>query len=71
MEKYRYYCRMRPPMLDSIPIDRAIILEVESFLERQYVAEIDSMVWGWVEYDRPLSPKEVAVYELISAPREV
>lgn len=71
MEKYRYYCPKQPPSLETIPIDTAIILEIEAFPERQYVSEIDLMVWGWVEYDRPLSPREVAKYRLRSAPREV
>lgn len=70
MEKYRYYCRTRPPMIGGLPTGGNIV-DVRAFDERQYVSEIDCMVWGWVDYDRPLSPKEVADYELRSAPREV
>lgn len=68
---YRYYCRMRPPMLDTILIGGVKIVAIVTFDERRYVPEIDCMAWGWIECDRPLSPKEVANYGLISAPREV
>ena len=69
MKKYRYYCRMRPPAPGAVPFELGALCKV--FDERQYVPEIDCMAWGWVEYDHPLSPKEVADYELLSAPREV
>ena len=67
---YRYYCRMRPPMIGGLPSSGKIVA-AEWFHERRYVPEIDCMAWGWVEYDRPLTPKDVSDYELISAPREV
>lgn len=68
--KYRYYCPMRPPMIGGLPTGRTLV-NAEVFEERQYIAEIDRMVWGWVEYTEPLTPAEVSEYELISAPREV
>lgn len=71
MGVHRYYCVTRPPTLATIPLDDFGWINIESLDERQYVPEIDRMVWGWVEYDRFLTPKEVADYELISAPREV
>lgn len=67
---YKYYCLMRPPMIGGLPIDTALIVEAEVFEERRYVPEIDRMAWGWVVYNRPLTPKDIADYELISAPRE-
>lgn len=58
-------------MLDTILIGGVKIVAIVTFDERRYVPEIDCMTWGWIECDRPLSPKEVSNYELISAPREV
>ena len=69
MNKYRYYCIMRPPMLGGLPTKR-IIINSQVFDERRYVSEIDRMAWGWVEYETPLTPMEISEYELISAPRE-
>ena len=61
---------MRPPMPGGLPCGGKIVA-VEWFHERRYIPEINRMAWGYVEYDRPLSMKEVADYELISAPLEV
>lgn len=69
MGNYRYYCRLRPPMIGGLPFGRTIV-DVETYEERRYEPEIDSMVWGWVEYAEPLTPQEIADYELRSAPRE-
>lgn len=66
---YRYYCRMRPPMICDIP-QGGILIDAAVFDERQYVYSVDCMAWGWLEYDRPLTAGEVADYGLISAPRE-
>ncbi len=69
MEKFRYYCVARPPAVGAIP--RGWVVDCDVFDERRYIPEIDRMAWGWVEYEFPLSMKEVADYELISAPLEV
>lgn len=66
---YRYYCIMRPPMIGGLP-HGAILQDAECFAERLYVPEIERMAWGWVEYNEPLSPAEIADYELTAAPRE-
>lgn len=67
MNRYRYYCIMRPPAPGTIP---AGVREVEDYGERRYIPEIDRMAWGWVEYDRELTHAEIRGYELIRAPRE-
>lgn len=69
-ENVRYYCISRPPMVGGIP-NSAMLVDAEAFEERRYIPEIDRMAWGWVEYDHRLSMKEIADYELISAPMEV
>lgn len=66
---YRYYCIMRPPMIGAIPYG-ALLLRARAFEERQYVPEIDRMAWGWLEFDKELTPAEVAEYELVMHPRE-
>ena len=66
---YVYYCRMRPPGPGAVPA--AGLIDCEIFYERQYVAAADCMAWGIVVYNRPLTPQEVAEYELRSLPREV
>ncbi len=66
---YAYYCLMRPPAPGAVPT-RGLV-EMESFDRRYYVEIVDRMAWGWVGYDRPLSPSEVDEYELISVPRDL
>lgn len=68
--KYRYYCPTRPPTPGVLPVGRTLV-NIGAFGTRRYVAEIDRMVWGWVEYTEPLTPAEVSEYELVSAPLEV
>ena len=58
---------MRPPAPGAVPT-RGLV-EMESFDQRRYVEIVDRMAWGWVGYKEPLTPSEVAEYELISAPR--
>lgn len=64
---FPYFCPMRPPAPGTIPTRGLEI--VVPYEERLYAKLIDRMVWGWVGYNRPLSPSEVDEYELISAPR--
>lgn len=69
---YRYYCKIRPPMIGGIPNRKYLTLvDAEAFEERRYIPEVDCMAWGWVEYDHPLTADEIFDYELRSAPREV
>lgn len=68
--KYRYYLPKRFPETKFPPF-RRVVIDVEEFDEPRYVAEIDRMAHGWVEYETPLTPAEVSDCDLISAPREV
>lgn len=67
MNRYRYYCIMRPPMIGGIPHSR-ILQDAMCYEERCYIPEIDRMAWGWLEYDQELSYEEIHDYELIAAP---
>ena len=69
MMGYIYYCPMRPPAPGAIPTLGLVHISV--YDKRRYDMTIDRMVWGFVVYNRPLSPSEVDEYELVSAPREV
>lgn len=66
---YVYYCLMRPPAPGAVPT-RGLV-EMESFDQRYYIAIVGRMTWGWVGYNRPLSPSEVEEYELIPAPKDL
>lgn len=64
MNRYRYYCIMRPPMIGGVPHSRTL-QDAMCYDERRYIPEIDRAAWGWVEYAEPLTPQEVEDYELI------
>ena len=61
---YRYYCLYRPPMLGGIPKDFTIAVPYD---ERRYCPEINREAWGYVEYDKPLTPQQIINYELAVA----
>lgn len=58
---YRYYCLYRPPMPGSIPSGS---IHVHCYDFRQPVPESGREAWGYAEYTRELSPKEIQDYEL-------
>ena len=61
---YRYYCPARPPAPDAVP--RGAI-RVEYADEDGYMVDEEGHVyeaWGFVEYDRQLTEKEIDDYEL-------
>lgn len=64
---YRYYCIMRPSFPGMIPTISCFGCD---YGERRYIPEIERMAWGWLECENPLTPAEIADYELIAAPRE-
>lgn len=56
----RYYARFRPIVVGSVPNGFSRYV---NFGKREYVEEVETEVWGWVEYDKPLkNPQE---WELI------
>ena len=64
MNVYRYYCKYRPPMPGSIP--RAGLVHTADFDWPQSFNGIGA--WGWAEYDRALTEKEISDYELAASP---
>ena len=60
MKVYRYYCSYRPPMPGAIP--RKGLVRVASYDYKQSISGRGA--WGFVEYDRELTEKEIVDYEL-------
>ena len=58
---YRYYLKERPPSPGAQPRGQKNIV---SFDDRKFIDEAKSEAWGYVEYDKPLSAKDISEYEL-------
>lgn len=61
---FRYYLSQRPPMPGAFPRFAAT---VEDFGERKEVPGVRRPVWGYVEYEAPLSHSQMEQYELREA----
>lgn len=60
---YRYYCRFRPPMPGAIPKNG-----LEGVADFDYPQSFDGVsAWGYVEYNRELTEKEISDYELVAS----
>lgn len=58
---YRYYLTQRPPAPGTFPNGAS---SLESYDYRQLVVEIGRPAWGWVEFETPLTDKQIFDYEL-------
>lgn len=58
----RYFTLYRPPMPGAVPKG---FTGCGSFSERTYIERLHRSVWGWVEYDQPLSDADIRDYELL------
>lgn len=63
--KYRYYLPLRPVSLGTQPNG---FTEYKNFDGRQFCPEIGHEAWGYVEYDKALSEKQMKEYDLIQMP---
>lgn len=61
----RYYCPMRPPAPGAVPTRG--LREIHYCDRREMVPGCNRPVWGWVDYDRQLTPAEISDCELIPA----
>lgn len=60
MKVYRYYCKFRPPMPGGIPREGLV-----NTGEYDWPQSFDGVrAWGFAEYNRELSSKEIDDYEL-------
>lgn len=63
-EKFRYYCLMRPVGPGAVPRDFTDWGELDHTV---VIPSINHGAWGWVEYERPLTSREIQDYELAFA----
>lgn len=66
MYKYvmnRYYSKSRPVAPGTYPVDSA--KKIHNYDSRIYVEGAGCEVWGYVEYERELTPEEIRNYELV------
>lgn len=63
MMVYRYYCKYRPPMPGSVP--KQGLVNIGAYDWPQKFDGIPCGVWGYVEYSRRLTEREIADYELV------
>ena len=64
----RYYSTHRPVGPGTYP--RAGAREIHNYEDRQYVRDAGREVWGYIEYDRELTPEETRSYELVEGGKE-
>ena len=64
MKVYRYYCKYRPPMPGGIPLNG--LVNTAGYDWPQSFNGIGA--WGFAEYNRELTPKEIDDYELAASP---
>lgn len=60
--RYRYYTLYRPPMPGGIP--KQGLLSIHEYEDRLLVTSINRWAWGYAEYSRKLTEKEISDYEL-------
>jgi len=70
-EKYRYYSTQRPIDLGTYPEAGGALIGFQNFDTREEVEEGNFKAWGWLDYSRPLTEKEISDYELRPAPETV
>lgn len=62
----KYYSTQRPVGPGTFPQPEGNkVLEIVNFDGKIYCKEADRDCWGYIEYEKPLSEKEAASYELV------
>lgn len=64
MNMYRYYCKTRPPRPGMVPPGA---INAEDSDDEGYMMDEDGtshLAWGYVEYDRELTRREMDEYDL-------
>lgn len=65
---YKYYSSERPVMPGSFPKPQGnTVLNIENFNDRSYVGKIGREAWGFIEYEKPISPVLLDDFELVAA----
>lgn len=61
----RYYSTQRPIVPGSFPKPKGNTIEqIVNFPAKTYVDEIWKQAWGYIDYEKALSEKDVSDYEL-------
>ena len=64
--EYKYYLTQRPPSLGTFPKPKDNkIIDIVEFEDKKFIHNIYCKAWGYVEYGKPLTDKEISDYELI------
>lgn len=66
MKTYTYYALHRPIDIGTCP--KQGMISFENYDKRTVIEEIDTMAWGNVTYDRPLTQREMDDYSLTCVP---
>lgn len=61
---HKYYSVMRPVSIGTFP-DNGTILGIVNFDRREMVEAIGREAWGYINYSKPLTEKQISDYELI------
>lgn len=62
----RYYSTQRPVMPGSFPKPAGNrVIGIHNFDTRTYCEDIEWKAWGYIDYEKPLTAKEAADYELM------
>ena len=61
---FRYYLKSRPPSIGCQPNGSC---NIYSYEVKTYIQSIDLEVWGYAEYNHPLTDNQISDYELVKA----
>lgn len=64
----RYYSKLRPVGPGTYPKSGAT--DIHNYNDKIYVKDAGQQVWGYIEYNRELTPEELRSYELIPGGKE-
>ena len=65
---HRYYSTQRPVTPGAFPGPGGNkIVEIHNYDSKTYCEELGREVWGYIDYEQPLTPEKAASYELIPA----
>lgn len=64
---YRYYSLLRPVSIGTYPKPEGNnLLDIHNYSERTKIEGLPRGAWGWLEYEKPLTTKEMLDYDLFS-----
>lgn len=67
----RYYSILRPVSIGTYPKPRDNrVLEINNFDRKTYCEEIEREAWGYIDYEKTLTPRDANIYELMPEKRQ-